>query len=63
MSAQASRRRGFDDLPQHAPVLTAAKHQPVALQDGEVLRDVRPADLEQLGELARRAWRRHRGDA
>jgi hypothetical protein len=42
------------NLPKHAPVLPATEHEPVALQDGEVLGDVGAAHLEQLGELARR---------
>ena len=43
------------DLPQHAALLAMAPHEPVALEDGEVLRYVGPADLEQLGQLARGA--------
>ena len=45
---------GIDDCPEHASVLPRAADEPVALQDGQMLRDVGPADLQQLGELAGR---------
>jgi hypothetical protein len=44
----------IDDLPEDVPVLAATAYQSVSLKDGEVLGDVGPAHLQQLGQFARR---------
>jgi len=51
------RESRVDDFPQHAAILTRTLDQTVALKHREVLRHIRPADVEQLGQLAGRARR------
>ena len=56
MSLQASDRRGFTTSQSTWPSCWYRLTEAVTAQDGKVLRDVGPADLEQIGELAGTAW-------